>query len=231
MSLSKLPPPIQTVLRAVQAGDCAALRAALEENAVLTEEGLDYRGDGIAGWLDGLVLRGAETVRPINEARHGGETVLTILTTERDPNGRYVACERNWHFTIKGDRVLAVRILPRVPPALPPAVAAYVRATNNSDLEGLLATFADDAFVNDELRDHWGKQAIREWAARDIIGRGFTMYVLDVIEHYGQVIVTANVNGNFEWRGLPDPFVLAFHFCSSTGRIVQLIILPKQLDV
>lgn len=228
MSLSKLPPPIQTVLCAVQAGDGAALRVALGENAVVTEEGQDYRSDGIAGWLDGLVLRGAETVRPINESKRRGETVLTILTTEHDTNGRYVEFERDWHFTIKGDRVLAVRILPRAPVALAPAVAAYVRATNNSDLEGLLAIFADEAFVNDELCDHWGKQAIREWAEREIIGRGFTMYVLDAIEHYGHVIVTANVNGNFDWRGLPDPLVLAFHFCSSNGRIVQLIILRSQ---
>jgi hypothetical protein len=61
--------------------------------------------------------------------------------------------------------------LPQVPPpALPPLVAAYVQATNSFDLDGLLATFADDALVNDQLRDYWGKPAIREWAARDIIG-------------------------------------------------------------
>jgi hypothetical protein len=228
MSLSKLPLPIQAFLNAVQAVDGALLRAALGENAVLTEEGRDYRGDGIGDWLNGLSLRGAETIRPINEAKRDGETVLTILTNERDASGHYAEFERNWHFTIKGDRVLAVRILRRPPLALPPAVAAYVRATNSSDLEGLLATFADDAFVNDELRDHWGKQAIREWAAREIIGRRFTMYVLNVIEHYGHVIVTANVNGNFDCRGLPDPLVLVFHFSSSCGRIVQLIILRNQ---
>jgi hypothetical protein len=231
MSLSKLSSPTKTVLRAVQAGDGAALRAALGEDAVLTEAGREYRGDGIVDWLGGLAQRGAETIRPINEAKRDGETVLTILTNERDANGQYVELERDWHFTIKGDRVLAVRILHRVPLALPPAVAAYVRATNNSDLEGLLATFADDAFVNDELRDHWGKQAIREWAAREIIGRGLTMYVLSVIEHYGHAVVTANVNGNFDWRGLPDPLVLSFHFSSSRGRIVQLIILRHQSSI
>ena len=228
MSLSKLSPPIKRVLRAVQAGDSAALCAALAENAVLTEEGREYRGDGVAGWLNDLSQRGAEAIRPINEARRDGEIVLTILTDERDANGRYVELERNWHFTIEGDRILALRILRRIARALPPVVAAYVRATNSSDLDGLLATFADDAFVNDELRDHWGKQAIREWAAREIIGKGFTMYVLDVIEHYGHAIVTANVNGDFDCRGLPDPLVLAFHFSSSCGRIVQLIILRNQ---
>jgi hypothetical protein len=228
MSLSNLSLPIQTFLNAVQAVDGALLRAALGDNAVLTEEGREYRGNAIVAWLNDLSLRGAETIRPINEARRSGETVLTILTNERDANGHYAEFERNWHFVIKDDRVLAVRILRRAPHALPPAVAAYVRATNSSDLEDLLATFADDAFVNDELRDHWGKQAIREWAAREIIGRRVTMYVLNVIEHYGHVIVTANINGDFDWRGLPDPLVLAFHFSASSGRIVQLIILHNQ---
>ena len=53
-------------------------------------------------------------------------------------------------------------------PQAPPLVAAYVNATNSFNLEGLLAAFADDALVNDQLRDYWGKSAIREWAARDI---------------------------------------------------------------
>jgi hypothetical protein len=37
--------------------------------------------------------------------------------------------------------------------------------------------------------------------------------------------------GNFDWRGLPDPPVLAFHFVSSRDRIVQLIILIHQSSI
>jgi ketosteroid isomerase-like protein len=91
-------------------------------------------------------------------------------------------------------------------------VAAFVEATNNFDLEGLLAIFADDALVNDQLRDYWGKPAIREWAARDIIGQNLTMDVTNVIEHYGNLIITANVGGKFDMKGLPDPLVYAFYF-------------------
>src|SRR6202795_2336084 len=43
--------------------------------------------------------------------------------------------------------------------ALPRPVVAYVAATNAFDLDRLLATFADDALVNDQLRDYWGKAA------------------------------------------------------------------------
>src|SRR6476659_10231836 len=97
--------------------------------------------------------------------------------------------------------------LPKARAALPRLIATYVEATNRFDLEGLLATFADDALVNDQLCDYWGRPAIREWAARDIIGERLTMDVTEVIEHYGNVILMANVDGSYDKRGLPDPLV------------------------
>jgi hypothetical protein len=119
---------------------------------------------------------------------------------------------------------------PQAPP-LPPLVAAYVEATNSFDLERLLAAFAYDALVNDQLRDYSGREAIREWAARDIIGQGLTMEVTSAIEHYGNFIITANVNGTFDKRGLPDPLVLAFYFTLHGDQIVQLIILRNRFDI
>ena len=110
-------------------------------------------------------------------------------------------------------------------------VAAYVEATNAFDLEGLLALFADDALVNDQLRDYWGKPAIRQWAAQDIVAQRLTMEVTAVIEHYGNFIVTANVRGKFDMTGLPDPLVYAFYFTPHGDRIVQLIILRNRNDV
>jgi hypothetical protein len=115
--------------------------------------------------------------------------------------------------------------------ALSPPVAAYVEATNTFNLEGLLSLFAEDALVNDQLRDYWGKPAIREWAALDIVGQNLTMDVTDVIEHYGTFIVTANVSGKFDMTGLPDPLVHAFYFTPRGDRIVQLIILRNRCDV
>jgi hypothetical protein len=115
--------------------------------------------------------------------------------------------------------------------ALSPAVAAYVDATNSFDLERLLGLFADDALVNDQLRDFWGKPAIREWAAGDIIGVGLTMDVTTVIKHYENFIVTANVRGRFDMKGLPNPLVYAFYFSTHGNRIVQLIILRNRFDV
>jgi ketosteroid isomerase-like protein len=117
------------------------------------------------------------------------------------------------------------------PITLPPLVAAFVEATNSFDLERLMVTFADDALVNDQLRDYWGKAAIRDWARRDIIGESLTIAVTRVVKHYDSFIVTADIDGNFDKRGLPDPLVLAFYFTLHNDLIVQLIILRNRRDI
>ena len=127
--------------------------------------------------------------------------------------------------------MLTTSHLPEALTELSPPVAAYVEATNSFDLEGLLATFADEALVNDQLRDYWGKPVIREWATRDIIGQSLTMDVTNVIEHYENFIVTANIGGKFNMTGLPNPLVHAFYFTPHGERIVQLIILRNRYDV
>ena len=120
---------------------------------------------------------------------------------------------------------------PKVRAVLSPPVAAFVEATNSFDLERLLSLFADDALVNDQLRDYWGKPAIRDWAASDIIGQGLTMDVTRVVQHYGNLVVTANVVGKFDMTGLPDPLVHAFYFTVCGDLIIQLIILRNRYDV
>jgi hypothetical protein len=117
------------------------------------------------------------------------------------------------------------------PVALPPLIAAFVEAANDFDLDRLMGTFSDDALVNDQLRDYWGKAAIRNWAERDIIGERLTITVTKVVSHHGNFVVTANVDGDFDKRGLPDPLVLAFYFTSHDELIVQLIILRNRRDI
>jgi hypothetical protein len=55
--------------------------------------------------------------------------------------------------------------------------------------------------------------------------------VVKVVEHYGHSIVTANVDGDCDKRGLPDPLVLTFYFSAHRDKIVQLIILRNEPDV
>jgi hypothetical protein len=95
----------------------------------------------------------------------------------------------------------------------------------------LMGTFAEDALVNDQLRDYWGKPAIREWARHDIVGERLTMNVTNLIKHYANFIATANIDGNFDRSGLPDPLVLAFYFNAQDDLIVQLMILRNRFDI
>jgi hypothetical protein len=112
--------------------------------------------------------------------------------------------------------------------ALPPAVAAFVKAVNAFDIEGLVGAFATDALVNDQLREFWGSSAIRDWAAREIIGDEVTLAAVNAVENHGNCIVTAHVDGTFDKRGLPEPLALTFYFCTDEDKLVQLIILRNR---
>jgi len=96
-------------------------------------------------------------------------------------------------------------------------VAAYVRRPQLRSRRAA-GVFADDALVNDQLREYWESRH-QEWAVRDIIGERLTMHVVKTVEHYGHIIVTANIDGNYDKRGLPDPLVLTFYFSAHGDRI------------
>jgi hypothetical protein len=58
------------------------------------------------------------------------------------------------------------------------------------------------------------------------------MNATKVTNHYGNFIVTANVDGNYDKRDLPDPLVLAFYFAPpKSDLIVQPIILRNRFDI
>jgi hypothetical protein len=87
-----------------------------------------------------------------------------------------------------------------------------------------MATFTDDALVNDVSREFWGSDKIKPWIEREITGAKVTMDVVEVIEHHGDIIVRAEIDGQFDKTGLPDPLVLTSYFRIDNGKISQLII-------
>jgi len=107
-------------------------------------------------------------------------------------------------------------------------VAAYIAATNAFDADALIGCFAEGALVNDQLRDYWGLDAIKAWAEREVIGEKVTMKVVKTIEHFGDAIVTAHVDGDYDKTGLPSLLTLAFHFTVRADKIVRLIILNNR---
>ena len=108
---------------------------------------------------------------------------------------------------------------------LPTPVAAYIQATNDHNSAAFLATFTEDALVNDIQREFWGTAAIEKWAEREIFAPKVTMEVVRAVDHYGDLIVTAKLDGNYDKTGLPDPLLLTFYFTLRGDKITMLIIL------
>jgi SnoaL-like domain len=111
---------------------------------------------------------------------------------------------------------------------LPTPVAGYVAATNAFDLDALIACFADDAFVNDARREFWGKDVIRRWLDRELIGDKVTMAVTAISEHYGVLKVDAVMDGEYDKTGLPDPLILTHYFTVRDDQVVGLVIVHNQ---
>jgi hypothetical protein len=51
------------------------------------------------------------------------------------------------------------------------------------------------------------------------------MEVVSAVDHYGDLIVTAKLDGNYDKSGLPDPLILTFYFTLRGNKITKLIIL------
>jgi ketosteroid isomerase-like protein len=104
-------------------------------------------------------------------------------------------------------------------------VAEHVAAVNAQDEDAIVATFADDALVNDAHREFWGTDAIRRWVAKEMVGDKITLEVTEVIERYGETIVRGRYDGEFDKSNLPDELILTNYFTVRDGKIVTLIVI------
>jgi len=104
-------------------------------------------------------------------------------------------------------------------------VADHVAAVNAYDEDAIVATFADDALVNDAHREFWGSAAIRRWVAREMVGDKVTIEVTEVIDHHGDTIVRGRYDGEFDKAGLPDELILTNYFTVRNGKIIRLIVI------
>jgi ketosteroid isomerase-like protein len=109
--------------------------------------------------------------------------------------------------------------------ALHGIVAEHVAAVNAQDEEAIVATFADNAFVNDVHREFWGTDAIRRWVAKEIVGDKVTLEVTEVIDHSDETIVRGRYDGEYDKTNLPDELILTNYFTVRDGKIVSLIVI------
>jgi hypothetical protein len=111
---------------------------------------------------------------------------------------------------------------------LPAIVAEYISAVNDFDTDRIVATFAPDAYVNDNRREIWGAESIRAFMAKEFVGDHVTMEVREVIDHYGDILVRAGFDGTYDKTNLPDDFVMTSYFSIREGRIVSLTVIFNQ---
>jgi ketosteroid isomerase-like protein len=109
--------------------------------------------------------------------------------------------------------------------ALPPVVADYLAAVNAFNLDGMVATFAPDAYVNDARREISGIDAIRRWAEKEMVGDHVTMEPLEVVDHYGETIVRSRYDGTYDKTSLPAELVMSDYFSVRDGKIVSLAVI------
>jgi hypothetical protein len=111
---------------------------------------------------------------------------------------------------------------------LPRPVREFVGALNRFDLAGLMATFADDAFVNDNRREFWGKPAIEAFSARELIAPRVTMEPTKVVHHHDSTFVRGKFDGNYPKDNLPDPLFLDLYFTVKDDKIVTLFVINNK---
>ena len=108
-------------------------------------------------------------------------------------------------------------------PTLTGPVADYVAAINAFDVDAAVATFAEDAYVNDARREINGVDAIRRWITKEMVGDHVTMEVREVVDHYGETIVRSRYDGTYDKTNLPDELVMSDYFRVQEGKIVSLV--------
>ena len=107
-------------------------------------------------------------------------------------------------------------------------VAEHIRAVNAFDTDAIVATFAEDGYVNDNRREIVGIDAIRRWIAKEMVGDRVTIKVREVRDHYGDTIVRGAYDGLYDKTNLPEELILSNYFSVRNGKIVSLVIIFNQ---
>lgn len=76
--------------------------------------------------------------------------------------------------------------------------------------------------VTDEGQSYRGITAIKGWSDEKYIGAKVTLELLKAVYLNGKFVVTVRVDGNFDKTGLPNPFLMDFHFTVKDSKIAEL---------
>jgi hypothetical protein len=108
-------------------------------------------------------------------------------------------------------------------------IAEHIAAVNASDTDAIVATFAEDAFVNDARREFRGIDAIRAWVEREMVGDKVTIDVREVLDNHGDTIVRGAYDGAYDKTNLPPgELIMSNYFGLRDGKITSLIVIRNQ---
>ncbi len=101
---------------------------------------------------------------------------------------------------------------------LPDPIRRFIETTNAGDEDGFVATFTEDAHLDDWGREFHGRSGVRSWSRTDNIGvqAHFDLVAAEPGARAGTYVVTLRVSGN-GYNGT-GPMTFALH----DGRIASL---------
>lgn len=101
-------------------------------------------------------------------------------------------------------------------------IKSAIEAANHHDSILFLSHFAETAVITDEGHEYLGSAAIKKWSDEKLFGANVTFNIIDIRWSGDTSVVTAEVDGDFDKTGLPNPFVMALHFVTSDSKIIHL---------
>jgi hypothetical protein len=107
-------------------------------------------------------------------------------------------------------------------------VAEHIRAVNAFDTDAIVATFAEDAYVNDNRREIHGTDAIRRWVTKEMVGDNVTIEPVEVLDNYGDIIVRGRYDGSYDKTNLPGELIMSNYFSVRDGKIISLAVIRNQ---
>jgi hypothetical protein len=110
----------------------------------------------------------------------------------------------------------------------PAIIGEHLRAVNALDLDGIVATFTEDAYVNDNRREIRGIGAIRAFMAKEFVGDSVTVEPVEVLDHHGDIIVRGRYDGTYDKTSLPDEFIMTSYFTIRDDKIAALAVIFNQ---
>lgn len=230
MILTHLPSSLAAFFSAVEGRDAQTLSELFDAEAALSGLFSLPVAEGVTRWCSSGDAEGI-TLHPVNAEARDGKMVVTVLVRRAlEEAGFPRALQIDLRFSFQSGKIAALDLAVADPLATEPLLRAFVDAVNAGDANAMLASFDDDAMVNDQLEEFWGLEALREWANAMVEREHLAIFVRRVRRHHGCVILRVNVEGDYDKRQLPASLPLSFYFLLREQRITQLMILLNHTE-